>query len=203
MRLKSNRPDRDGSPQEEQEEREEQGQHEEQDEQEDLKPSAMRGNETIYGYVVLLELVAVAVINLAVTHGAGAPKHSQTLMSVIGLAAAAVYAGTLQTRNRFIVGFAAILTAFVVSIPQVPNSVKLYHVFGLVIPLVYALILTQRQRKAALAQVRKGKAAAPKKAADRRADAIARRQDRKRGSVPSGPAASRRYTPPRAKRPRR
>jgi hypothetical protein len=176
------------------------------EDQEQLKPSAMRGNETVYGYVVLLELVAVAVINLTVTHGAGAPKHSQTMVSAVGLAAAAIYGGTLQTRNRFIVGFTAILAAFVVSIPQVPNSVKLYHIFGLAIPLVYALILTQRQRKAATALIRSGKAAPARTTEDRRAAALARRQERKRGragSAPSGPAASRRYTPPKAKRPRR
>lgn len=179
------------------------GDQPETEEDTDLKPSAMRGNETIYGYVVLLELVAVAIINLTVTHGKGAPKHPQALMAAIGLVAAAIYGGTLRTRNRFIVGFTAILAAFVVSIPQVPNSVKLYHVFALAIPLVYALILTQRQRKAALALVRSGKAPQAKPAADRRAEALARRQAKKRGPVPAGPAASRRYTPPRARRPRR
>jgi hypothetical protein len=167
----------------------------------------MRGTEPMYGYVVMLELIAVAVINLVVVHGAGAPKHSQTTVSLIGLVAALVFGATIQTRNRFIVGFSCILAAFVISsIPQVPNSVKPYHLFGLIIPLVYALILTQRQRKASLALARSGKAPPATTPAERRADAAARRQQRRRGKnvePPSGPTPSRRYTPPKAKRPRR
>jgi hypothetical protein len=161
----------------------------------------------MYGYVVMLELIAVAIINLVVVHGAGAPKHSQTTVSLLGLVAAVVFGVLIQTRNRFIVGFACIFAAFVVaSIPQVPNSVRPYHLFGLIIPLVYALLLTQRQRKASMALARSGKVPSPKTPAERRTEAAARRQQRRRGKTverPSGPTASSRYTPPKAKRPRR
>jgi hypothetical protein len=172
-----------------------------------LKPSTMRGTEPLYGYVVMLELIAIAIINLVVVHGAGAPKHSQTTVSLIGLVAAIAFGATIQTRNRFIVGFSCIMAAFVIaSLPQVPNSVKPYHLFGLIIPLIYALILTQRQRKASMALARSGKAPPSPTPADRRAEAVARRQQRRRGKAaeqPTGPSRSRRYTPPKAKRPRR
>jgi hypothetical protein len=161
----------------------------------------------MYGYIVMLQLIAVAIINLVVTHGAGAPKHSQTVVSLIGLIAALVFGATIQTRNRFIVGFSCIGAAFVIaSLPQVPNSVKPYHLFGLIIPLIYALLLTQRQRKASMALARSGKAPPVQTPAERRAEAVARRQQRrqgKKGQAPGGPTPSRRYTPPKAKRPRR
>jgi hypothetical protein len=176
------------------------------DDESTLKPSTMRGTEPMYGYIVMLELIAVAIINLLIIHGAGAPKHSQTTVSLIGLIAALAFGAIIQTRNRFIVGFSCILAAFVIaSIPQVPNSVKPYHLFGLVIPLVYALLLTQRQRKASLALARSGKAPPVKTPAERRAEAVARRQQRRQGKkvTPGGPTPSRRYTPPKAKRPRR
>jgi hypothetical protein len=165
----------------------------------------MRGTEPMYGYLVLAELIVVAVINLTVTHGAGAPTQSQTTISAVGLAAAAIFGAALQTRNRFVVGFMAIAAAFVITLPKVPNSVKVPHILALVIPLVYALLLTQRQRKASLAQIKSGRAPV-KGAAERRAAAAARRegrQERRRGrqpAVPSGPAPNRRYTPPKAKR---
>ena len=43
-----------------------------------LKPSAMRGNEALWGYVVAGELIVVSILNLMVTHGKGAPAHPNT-----------------------------------------------------------------------------------------------------------------------------
>ncbi len=45
----------------------------------DLKPTAMRRPEPLYGYVVGLELIFVSILNLTVTHGKGAPAHPATL----------------------------------------------------------------------------------------------------------------------------
>lgn len=168
-----------------------------------LKPSAMRGNEAMYGYVVLLELVIVAVLNLTVTHGAGAPKQSQAVISGLGLAAAAAFAAVLQLRNRMITGFAAIIGAFVVTLPKVPTRLQSYHIFALAIPLVYALVLAQRQRKASMAQLRTGKPAQTSPSQRRPAREARAPRRASRTVTPTGPQASGRYTPPKVKRPRR
>src|SRR5262245_21643735 len=89
-----------------------------------LKPNAMRGNEAMYGYLVALELVAVAIVNLTVTHGAGAPKHPQTALSLVGLAASIALVLIIRTGNRMIVSLSAIGAAFFVTLPAVPNSVR-------------------------------------------------------------------------------
>ena len=44
----------------------------------DLKPTAMRRPEPLYGYVVGLELIFISILNLTVTHGKGAPAHPAT-----------------------------------------------------------------------------------------------------------------------------
>ena len=174
-----------------------------------LKPSTMRQPEPLYGYVIALELIAISVINLVVRHGKGAPKHPDTGVAVIGLVAAIGLVVLIQSRHRFLVGFGAIITAFFVTLPKGPDSIQLFHLFGLVFPVVYALILTQRQNRATKAQARTGLGPRRTTPAERRAEADARRQerrDRRRGVTPastSGPKASRRYTPPKARRPRR
>ena len=158
----------------------------------DLKPTAMRGNELLYGYLIAGELILVSILNLAVTHGTGAPKHPNHVVEILGLVASVALLGVLQTRHRFIVPFAMILAAYLVVYPKTPNSLTLAHLFALVLPVIYALILMQRQRKASLAQ------AGP---------AARRRRQRWRwyrpGTPPyAGRAPSRSLTPPaRATRP--
>ncbi len=180
----------------------------------DLKPSAMRGTEPLYGYVVALELVVIAIINLTDTHGKGAPAHPDTTLSIIGLVASAGIVGVIvATRHRFVVGFYAMAAAFLVTTPKVPDSLALTHLLAIAMPVVYALILTQRQNRARLALV-KGRrqvdasARPPARrrttAAERRAELEARRRQRqsRRGdkNEPTGPARNRRYTPPKPKR---
>lgn len=173
-----------------------------------LKPSTMRRPEPLYGYLIALELAVISVINLVVRHGKGAPKHPDTGVAVIGLVASLGLFALIQSRHRFIVGFAAIVAAFLVTLPKGPNSIQLFHLFGLVFPVVFALVLTQRQNRATKAQIKAGLGPKRMNAAERRADADARhreKRDRRRGVTPatSGPKANRRYTPPKAKRPRR
>ena len=180
----------------------------------DLKPSAMRGTEPLYGYVVAAELLAVAILNLVDTHGAGAPAHPDKILSAVGiLAAAAVAAAIRFTRHRMIVGFVSIGAAFLVSLPKVPNSLEPVHVIAIAIPLIYAFILTQRQNKARMVQVKQGRSSdggssgsrAGRTAAPRAGAQTPRRDRRGRRAVPepSGPKASSRYTPPKPKRPQR
>jgi hypothetical protein len=164
-----------------------------------LKPSAMRGSELRYGVGVAVILLIVAVLNLVVRHGPGAPKHPQTALAAVGLIAALAVFPLLRTRNRFIAPFGAVAAAFFVTLPSGPNSVKSLHVIAIIFPLVYALVLTQRQRKLAMAEAR------TKAAARQTGDAPVPRGGRRRRSEPqpAGPSANRRYTPPKAKKARR
>jgi hypothetical protein len=182
----------------------------ESDEEQNLKPSAMRGNEAQWGYVVAAALIVVAILNLTVTHGAGASKHPDTTLALVGLVASIALVPIIRTNHRFIVPLAAIGAAFFVTLPtRVPNSVRQVHIVALIIPVVYAFVLTQRQRRAATAQARAGRAnatraaaskgAAPKQARTRRTDDRKPRRGRK-SALQTGPAASSRYTPPKPKR---
>jgi hypothetical protein len=174
-----------------------------------LKPSAMRGTEALYGYVVALELIVVAIVNLTVTHGKGAPKNPQTALSLVGLAASIALVLIVRTGNRMIVSLSAIGAAFFVTLPAVPNSVRAIHILALIIPVIYAFILTQRQRRATTALAKAGRAgrSSPARGAtkaapgERAAEDRNRRRAKKKGAA-TGPVASRRYTPPKPKRPR-
>lgn len=177
-----------------------------------LKPSAMRGSEPMYGYLVALELIVVSVLNMTVTHGKGAPTGPQhvlgasftaTELRAVGLVAALALLGVIQTRNRLIVPFAAIVAAFFATLPKVPNSLAPTHLVALIIPVVYAFVLTQRQRKSTLAQARAGGPTRSRTTPEQRRREAGNRRARRQGAVQTGPQANRRYTPPKAKRPRR
>ena len=167
----------------------------------DSKPSAMRGNEFLYGHLVAGALIAVAIANFLVRHGKGAPKHPQTALDVIGLAAAIALLPILQTRNRFIAPFASVIAAFFVTFPRGPNSVQSLHVLAIIFPLVYALLLTQRQRKAAIALAKAGGGTRPAARTRRRR----RSKDDATDAAGQGrtPTPNSRYTPPKAKRAKR
>ncbi len=175
-----------------------------------LKPSAMRGNEALYGYMVGVVLVVVAVLNLAVTSGPGAPAHPDTILEGIGVAASLALFGAVRTGNRMVAGFGAIVAAFFVTLPRVPNSLSIAHIVALVVPMVFGLVITQRQRKDTPRMARGGRAAAAGAAkgsgrsGGSRAGAVpagGRRGRRGKAAEPvSGPRPSARYTPPKAKR---
>jgi len=158
----------------------------------------MRGKEAQYGYIVAAELLLIAILNLAVTHGAGAPAHPQTGKSIAGVVAAAAMFPIVRTGKRMAASFSAIIAAFFVSLPQVPNSLRLLHIFALLVPLAYALLLTQRQRREALAQNRaRGPRASNPGGRQARAAKAAKPG---RGSPPRPASPSRvsgRYTPPK------
>lgn len=181
-----------------------------------LKPSAMRGYEPIYGYVVGVVLVVVAVLNLTVTHGTGAPAHPQTTLAAVGVAASLALFGAIQTKNRMIAGFGAILAAFFVTLPRVPTSLSVAHIVALVVPMAYGLIITQRQRRDTPRLARGGRgsrgaaASGDAKGSGRggksrpgATGATPAGGRRRRGKQPgpiSGPRPNARYTPPKSKR---
>ena len=166
----------------------------------------MRGNEQRYGYAVAVVLVAMSLLNLTVTHGKGAPAHPATTLSVIGLVVSLGLFAALQTKSRLIVPFSAVIAAFFVDLPPVPNTLTTAHLVALLIPVAYALWLTQHQRKA---QAGARGPRARQTPAERRAQAESSRQARRRGGssgrdrATSGPTANRRYTPPKTRRGRR
>jgi len=111
-------------------------------------PDALSSNETVYGWVVALELALVAVLNVTDTHGKGAPAHPQTTLSAIGVAAAVAFFGLLRLKKRSLISFGAILAAFFVTLPPVPTSLGLYHLFAIVIAAAYGIVLISRRRRA-------------------------------------------------------
>jgi hypothetical protein len=165
-------------------------------------PSRLQGNETLYGYVVALELMVVAILNLVVIHGKGAPQHPDTTLSVLGVVAAVALIAVLQLRKRTVAAFTAILAAFVVTLPKVPTSLTFYHFFALAIAAGWGLVIATRRRKAEKAGLASGGASAAR--TSRRETAPAGRKPKeksRRGApAPSGPQANRRYTPPKPKR---
>lgn len=172
-----------------------------------LKPTAMRRPEPLYGYIVAVELVLVSILNLTVTHGKGAPAHPATLESLIGLAASLALFPIIRTNHRLIVAFATVIAAFFATLPRTPASLTLVHLLALIIPIMYAFILSSRQRKAASARakaLRSGSSGATKSRPSREpaSDSGGRRRGRREKDAPTGPQASRRYTPPKAKRAR-
>jgi hypothetical protein len=166
----------------------------------------MRGNEALYGYLVGLELIAVSIVNLVVTHGKGAPAHPSTGLALIGLVASIAATALVRTHHRLIVPFALIVAAFFVTLPRGPDSLGPAHIFALIIPVVYAFVVTQRQRKASQALTRAGRSGAVKATtakstpAGRGAEGAGRRRGRKQAVASTGPTASSRYTPPKPKR---
>jgi hypothetical protein len=180
------------------------------DDDPDLKPTAMRGPELRYGYIVAAVLAVVGVLNLLITHGKGAPKHPPTGASIGGLLAVAAFVGLLQLRHRLVAPFAAIIAAFFVTTPKVPDALATTgHILALLLPVAYAVWITQRHRKSQRARQGSPLRMTP---AERRAAAEARRGNRRSGRTSgsttarapaSGPRASPRYTPPKAKRARR
>lgn len=170
-----------------------------------LKPSAMRGNEALYGYVVGLELIVVSILNLVVIHGKGAPAHPSTGLAVIGLVASIAAMALVRTHHRLIVPLALIVAAFFVTLPRGPDSLGPAHIFALIIPVIYAFIVTQRQRKATQALTRAGRSTPAKSTPAKSTPASGRaeggrRRARKQDGAATGPTANRRYTPPKPKR---
>ncbi|HMC38777.1 MAG TPA: hypothetical protein VKI19_03885 [Acidimicrobiales bacterium] len=168
-----------------------------------LPPSRMRGTEPLYGYVVGAELLVMSILNIVVDRGPGAPKHPQVVLQALGVAAAVGFFALLQMRNRNVAGFSAIVAAFFATLPKVPNSLSVAHVFTLAVPLAYGLVITQRQRRAMGLSRRGGRGARRPTPEDRRREVADRRAARRRAKEPapsSGPRANARYTPPKARR---
>jgi hypothetical protein len=175
----------------------------------DLKPTTMRRPEPLYGYVVALELIFISILNLTVTHGRGAPAHPATAWSVIGLLVSIGLIPIIRfTNHRLIVAFYTVVATFFATQPRTPSSLAITHFLALGIAIVYAFWLSQRQRKAASARARSGQSGSGGAGATRSSRPKAQgsggaRRSRREKNAPTGPQPSRRYTPPKAKKPGR
>lgn len=158
----------------------------------ELNPSDMRGTETMYGYLVAVELMVVAVLELTVTTGKGAPAHPETALAAAGLAVSAAVLAVIRARkNRTLIAFAVIIAALVVDLPPVPDRLALAKIFAVFIPLAYGLVLIRRRTRSATARQRAGLDPGPRsKAAPRGRQATSKK-----------PVRTGRYTPPKSRRP--
>jgi hypothetical protein len=151
---------------------------------------------------VALELTVVAILNLVVIHGKGAPKHPDTVLAALGVVAAVALVGVIQLRKRTVAAFTAILAAFVVTLPRVPTSLTFYHFFALAIAAGWGLLIATRRRKAEKARLASG-GSVTTGTRGREAAASGRKpkvKSRRSAPAPTGPQANRRYTPPKPKR---
>jgi hypothetical protein len=159
-------------------------------------PSTMKGNEALLGLAVAGIIIAVAVLDLTVTTGAGAPKHPETWAPVVGIVLAVALIASLRFRNRLASPFVAIFAAYFVELAKTPKSISTAHVIALAAAVGFAVALTLRHRSA---QKAAGTMTGP---AQRRAAADARRRRRKGEPEPEAtmkrPPASARYTPPKS-----
>lgn len=163
-----------------------------------LPPGRLQGQEVLYGYVIGLELLAVAVLTVLVRHGTGAPRHLSTADEVemaLGFAATVAYVALLRLRNRTVATFGAIVAAYVLALVPGPNWLREAHTLAVLPPFVYAIVVFQRQRKALKAVgANRGRAGRSRPAPDRAA------AQRGRSAPASSPRRTGRYTPPKAKR---
>jgi hypothetical protein len=162
----------------------------------DEGPATMKGSEPLFGYGVAAVLVIVAVLDLTITTGSGAPKHHSASEPVIGLLLAGVLAVSLRWRNRLVSPFIAIFAAFFVTLAKAPSALSIPHIIALVVAVGFAVQLSVRQRRD---QKALGPAMSP---AERRAAADARRRRRKGEPEPAPgikrPPPNARYTPPKS-----
>jgi hypothetical protein len=171
-----------------------------------LPAKPLDNREVLTGCGVALLLVATAIVDMAVTTGAGAPKHPSSTLATVGLAIVALFAIMLFQRRRRVAVPVALLAVFCEIEGNVPRSVQYEHYAPLGLTAAWALIVYMRdnrmtrQQRAEVAQARReGRPAdiGVSPAAASRAPAKGRAG---RGE-PTGPTKNSRYTPPKPKRP--
>jgi hypothetical protein len=156
-----------------------------------LRPIDLRGWEIQAGYLVAVIIAAIAVLELLVTGGAGAPTHTDYILPVVALALAVGQAATIPRHNRLITGVLGIVAGLIVDFDRVPNSLVVPHSIAIFAPLVYAFLVTQRYSRAQ-------RALQPPRQPRQRGGASARSSRRAKAEPePTGPKANRRYTPPK------
>lgn len=167
------------------------------DEDAEPSPGRMKGREPLGGIGTAIIVALVGVLDLVVTTGAGAPAHPTTWAPVVGiLLAIGLVVAIIWYRNRLLSPFLAIFAAFFVTLTKAPNSLELPHLAALIVAVAFAVLVSLHQR-------RDQRILTPTPA-DRRAATRRRRNGEPDPPTKAHPTASRRYTPPKAKKnPRR
>lgn len=158
------------------------------------RPIELRDWEIPVGYAVAGFVVLLAILELTVTSGKGAPKNPNPVLPSIALVVGLAQAATIRYKNRLLTAILGVVGGLLIAYVPVPYSLGILHSIGFLAPFVYAFLITQRHSRAQRAL----------QGPRNRARAGGRR-GAKPPPEPSGPKASRRYTPPRSKedRPRR
>lgn len=153
-----------------------------------LRPMELREWEIPAGYAVAGVIVLLAILELTVTHGKGAVKNPSPVLPLLAVVMALVQAATIRFKNRLLTALTGVAGGLLIVATRVPDSLAVPHSFGFLVPIIYAFLVTNRHNRAqralrgprnqARGGGRRGSNAAPE---------------------PTGPKASRRYTPPRPK----
>jgi len=154
----------------------------------DLRPIELREWEIPAGYAIAGFIVLLAVLELVITTGKGAPKNPSPILPLLALAIGLVQAATIRFKNRLVTALVGVAGGLLIATTKVPDSLGIPHSLGFLAPLVYAFLVTNRHNRAQRAQ--RGPRNQPQRGG---------RRGSKAAPEPTGPKASRRYTPPRPK----
>lgn len=155
-----------------------------------LPPVRLRDWEIPAAYVVAGVVALVAVLELTVTTGTGAPKNPDVILPAVGLVLAVGQAISVRWANRLVTGILGIVAGFTLGYTKTPDSLSLVRDVGLFVPFVYGFIMTQRQSRAQRALG--GPRGSRRSRGGGRSSPVA-------AEPTSGPRPNRRYTPPKAK----
>jgi hypothetical protein len=159
----------------------------------DLPPNRLRDWEIPGAYASGAVVAILAILELVVTKGSGAPKHSEPIFPIIGLVLIAGQVATVRLANRLLTAAATVLAALAIFYDKVPSALSAPRIAGFFIPFLYAFLVIQRHSRAQ-------KALLPPRGSRRGATSSNARGSRgKKAPEPTGIPASRRYTPPKPK----
>lgn len=153
-----------------------------------LPPIELRDWEIPAGYAIAGLIVLIAILELTVTTGKGAAKNPSTILPLLALVLGVAQAVSIRWKNRIVTALIGVAGGLLVGVTRVPDSIGIPHSLGFLAPVVYAFLVTNRHNRAQRAL--RGPRNQPQRGARRGA---------KTAPEPTGPKASRRYTPPRPK----
>jgi len=163
-----------------------------------LPPIRLRDWEIPMAYVVSAFVLVVALLEITSNTGKGAPKSPDKIIPGIALVLAVSQALSVRAKNRLFTGIVGIVAGMLVGYTKTGTNLNLLRELGLFVPFIYGFAITQRQSRAQRALNPRGS----RRGRGRRGSAVATSSSGGRGSkaaVVSGPQASRRYTPPKAR----
>lgn len=160
-------------------------------------PARMTNQEWLAGFGISALLIIVGILNVAMEHDKGAPKHPVIWPTYVAIVLAVGLAVSLRWKSRMISPFVAVAGAFFLNYATGASALVIPHLVVLFATLAWCLVLTMRLRK------QQREVMPPPTAAQRREMAAARKRHKRGEPDPEPakqyPAANRRYTPPKAR----